>query len=37
VHGLGQIKKDRVFFIGVPPKLRRVAAAWTRAITLEEI
>jgi len=35
--GLDQIKKSRVFFIALPTKLRRVTAAWTRAIALEEI
>lgn len=36
LRGLDQIKKGRVFFIALPPKLRRVTAAWTRAIALEE-
>jgi kynurenine formamidase len=35
--GLDQIKKPRVFFIGLPVKLRRVTASWTRAIALEEL
>lgn len=34
--GLNQIQKQRVFFIALPVKLRRVAASWTRAIALEE-
>ena len=35
--GLSQIKKPRVFFIGLPIKMRRVTACWVRAIALEEI
>ena len=35
--GLNQITRDRVFFIGLPVKLRRATAMWTRAIALEEI
>jgi kynurenine formamidase len=35
--GLDQIKKPRVFFMAIPPKLRRVTATWIRAIALEEI
>ena len=35
--GLDPIKKPRVFFIGLPVKLRRTTASWTRAIALEEI
>ena len=35
--GLDQIKKPRVFFIGLPVKIRRVTASWPRAIALEEI
>ena len=34
--GLNQIQKQRVFFIALPVKLRRVTASWTRAIALEE-
>jgi len=37
VQGLNQIKRNRVFFIALPTKLRRVTAAWTRAVALEEI
>ena len=35
--GLDQITRRRVFFIGLPVKIRRVTASWTRAIVLEEI
>jgi kynurenine formamidase len=35
--GLHKIKKQRVFFIGLPVKIRRVSASWTRAIALEEL
>jgi len=35
--GLNQITKERVFFIGLPPKMRRVTAFPIRAIALEEI
>ena len=35
--GLDQIKKPRVFFIGLLVRIRRVTASWTRAIVLEEI
>ena len=35
--GLDQIKKPRVFFIALPPKLRRVTATWVRAVALEEL
>ena len=35
--GLDQIRKPRVFFIGLPVRIRRVTASWTRAIVLEEI
>ena len=35
--GLDQIEKDRVFFIGLPLRLRRTTAMWTRAIALEEL
>lgn len=34
--GLHQITKPRVFFIGLPLRLHRVTATWTRAIALEE-
>ena len=37
LYGLDQIVKKRVFFIGMPVKMRRVTAAWTRAVALEEI
>jgi kynurenine formamidase len=37
LYGLDQIEKKRVFFIGMPVKMRRVTAAWTRAVALEEI
>ncbi len=37
VTGLGQITKPRVFFIGLPVKIRRVTASWARAIVLEDI
>jgi kynurenine formamidase len=36
VTGLDQITKPRVFFIGLPIKMRRVTASWARAIVLEE-
>ena len=36
-HGLAQIRKPRVFFLGLPVKMQRVTAAWTRAIALEEL
>ena len=35
--GLNQITKQRVFFIGLPVKIKRVTASWTRAVVLEEI
>ena len=35
--GLDQIRKPRVFFIGLPVKMRRITASWTRAIALEEM
>ena len=35
--GLDQIQKERVFFIALPVKLRRVTASWARAIALEEL
>ncbi len=35
--GLHQIGKPRVFFIGLPVKIRRVTASWTKAIVLEEL
>ena len=34
--GLGEITKERVFFIALPLKMQRVTASWTRAIALEE-
>jgi kynurenine formamidase len=34
---LSRITRPRVFFIGLPVKIQRVTAAWTRAIVLEEI
>lgn len=34
--GLDQIKKPRVFFIGLPLRMHRITASWTRAIVLEE-
>ena len=37
IAGLNQITNERVFFIALPTKLRRVTASWTRAIALEEI
>lgn len=37
LKGLDQITKERVFFIGLPLKMHRVTATWTRAIALEEI
>jgi len=37
VVGLSQITKPRVFFIGLPLKMKRVTASWARAIVLEEI
>ena len=37
LFGLQQITKTRVFFIGLPVKIKRVTASWTRAIVLEEI
>ena len=35
--GLDQITKPRVFFIGLPLRMHRVTASWTRAIVLEEL
>ena len=35
--GLSRITRPRVFFIGLPVKIQRVTASWTRAIVLEEI
>ena len=35
--GLQQITKPRVFFIGLPVKIKRVTASWIRAVVLEEI
>ena len=37
VTGLGQITSPRVFFIGLPVRMHKVTASWTRAIALEEI
>jgi kynurenine formamidase len=34
---LDKIKKDRVFFIGLPLKVRHMDASWVRAIALEPI
>ena len=34
--GINQIQKQRVFFIALRVKLRRVAASWARVIALEE-
>jgi kynurenine formamidase len=36
IHGLDQITRSRVFFIGLPVRIRHVTAFWTRAIVLEE-
>lgn len=36
VVGLDQITKPRVIFMALPVKMRRVTAAWCRAIALEE-
>ena len=36
-RGLDQIKKPRVFFIGLPVRMHRITASWTRAIALEEL
>ena len=36
-RGFDQITKPRVFFIGLPIRMRRATAFWTRAIVLEEI
>jgi len=35
--GLSRITRPRVFFIGLPVKIQRVTASWTRAIVLKEI
>ena len=35
--GLNQIKKPRVFFMGLPVKMRHITASWVRAVALEEI
>ena len=35
--GMEQITKARVFFIGLPVRMHRLTASWTRAIALEEI
>ena len=37
VTGLGQITSPRVSFIGLPVRMHKVTASWTRAIALEEI
>lgn len=37
LFGLRQISKPRVFIMGLPVKIRRVTASWTRAIVLEEL
>jgi kynurenine formamidase len=37
VVGLDQLTKQRVFFIALPIKMRRVTACWTRAIALEPL
>jgi len=34
---LDQIRKPRVFYIGLPVKIRRLTAFWTRAIALEPL
>ena len=34
--GLDQITRPRVFFIGLPVRMHRITASWTRAIALEE-
>lgn len=36
-RGFDQITKPRVFFIGLPVRMRRATAFWTRAIVLEEL
>ena len=37
IQGLDQIKKPRVFFMGLPLRIRRLTAFNTRAVALEEI
>ena len=37
IRGLHEITKQRVFFIALPARIRRVTASWARAIALEEI
>ena len=37
LRGLDQIRKERVFFIALPLRMKRVSATWTRAIALEVI
>ena len=37
LQGLSQIKRPRVFFIGLPVRMLRATACWTRAIVLEEM
>ena len=37
VTGLDQISRSRVFFIGLPVRMHRLTASWTRAVALEEI
>ena len=37
LKGLDQVRRERVFFIGLPLKMQRVTASWCRAIALEEI
>ncbi len=37
LRGLDQIQKERVFFMALPLRMKRVSATWTRAIALEEI
>jgi len=34
---LSKIRKPRVFYIGLPVRIRRLSAFWTRAIALEQI
>lgn len=36
VRGLNRIKKKRVFFMALPVPMRRVTAAWCRAVVFEE-
>ena len=37
VRRMDQIRKERVFFIALPIRMKRVSATWTRAIAIEEI